>query len=255
MPLSFRHAHDHREELDTVSTTRAVGRSSLTQRHVARMSDQDRAADHAQRDAAWRNVIQRKDGPGKGASHDKPTDEPFDDRWGAGVAIDLRARIVNRAVAGDRISIMIGVGQKHGVRQFMKGYVVDGEGMLCEFVIHEVRDATSFALVRVDEKGIPKLREVVVNPRTRPELAAPRKDMRGRVVMISVEGGRTEIVIGLGEQHGARLGMKGHLIGSGGRTVAPFELARVDLDKAYAYVDETPDFIRPYSTAVLNPSH
>ncbi len=257
MAHSFRHAHDHREDLDATSTARAVGRSSLTQRHVARMNDQDRAADHAQRDAAWRNIIQRKDGPAKGSSHDEPTAGPSeDDRYGAGAGTDLHGRIVHRSLVGaNRFQIMIGLGYKQGVRPNMSGYVVAGDGMLCEFELKEIREATTFAVVTVAEQEADKLRQAVINPSTRPGLAAPRKDMRGRVVSISLEHERTRIVIGLGERHGARWGMKGHLIGSGGRPVAPFEPTSVDLDTAVAYVEEPPDYVRNYMTAVLNPSH
>lgn len=253
MRHSFRHDAGA-SELDPVPSARPVGRSSLTQRHAVRLTDQERADDHARRDAAWLHAggggatVQRKEAPTAGPSED--------DRFGAGpVATDARGRILAvNVIGGDRTQITIGLGVQQGVRVGMMGYVVADDGMLCEFQIHDAGDRTARAFVDTTVDGLRGHLHVMVNPSSRPGVAAPRQDMRARVIMVAVEDGRTRITIGFGERHGARYGMRGYLTDGGGRPYRRFEIAGLDLDRATAYVDDTVDNVRAHTTVVLNPS-
>lgn len=250
MRHSFRHDRDPHQDVVDSSSTRTVGRSPLTQRHVARMSDEDRAADHARRDAAWSGVIQRKESPTEGLTAG-PSE---DDRHGAGAGFDIRGRIAGIMTVGSRRSeLRIMVGAKHGVRPNMTGYIVEGAGMLQEFVVDKVTEDRTIAYVDLERDQIVGHTHVVINPTTRPGLAAPRTNMRARIVGITRTGERTRLVIGYGEKHGARWGMPGYVAGGDGRPFEEFKLEEVDLTKSIAYVSASVDQIRAYPTVVLNP--
>lgn len=85
------------------------------------------------------------------------------------------------------------------------------------------------------------------------DAAPPPKDMKTRVVGVSVVSDGTRIRLGRGAKHGATEGMSGYLVdGATGRT-RQFKVIEVAADKCYAILEievrHVPDDV------VLNPSH
>jgi hypothetical protein len=185
----------------------------------------------------------------------RPTAGPSEsDRFGEGkVAADAQGRIIKVDVVGGQTMITIGLGAQQGVHEGMEGYVKDGDGMAAEFSVFDVKERTAHAFVSIPVGSLHQYSHVVVNPASMPK-APPVKDQKVRIIGISVEGGRTKILIGLGSNHGARGGMKGHLVDDSGRAHADFVIAEEHPGHSVAYVDEIVDQVRAHPNAVINPS-
>lgn len=162
-------------------------------------------------------------------------------------------RIINVSIVGGRTRITIGLGRKQGVRVGMEGYVKKGDGMLADFQIDSTGDRTATAMVDATPDMLHDHNMVMVNPSHMPKSSEPQKDMKSRVVGVSIIGGRTQILIGRGISHGARPGMAGYLVGSGGKPFAKFHLEEVGASASKAFIDYTIDQIKDHHEAILNP--
>lgn len=185
----------------------------------------------------------------------RPTAGPSEsDRFGEGkVAYEALGRILRVDVVDGRTRIMIGLGQQQGVHVGMEGYVKEGDGMAAQFSIEEVRERTALAFVPLPVDVVQRHHQAVVNPAAMPK-APEVKDRTARILGISVVGGKTRILIGLGSNHGARGGMKGYLVDDSGRAHADFVIAEEHPGHCVAYVDEIVDQVRAHPNAVINPS-
>jgi len=178
-----------------------------------------------------------------------------DDRYGEGAKQDVHGRIIGLSIVGGRTQIMIGLGKDQGVHAGMEGYLQAGDGMAADFQIHESRDRVSLAMVDLIPDEVQQHLHVVVNPTTMPKSAEPKEDMSARVIGISVEGGRTKILLGRGIRHGVRWGMRGYLKGSGSHSFADFEIVEAHPGHSVAYVTDTVDAVRAHTDAVINPAN
>jgi hypothetical protein len=225
-----RHDHDHEQRADRPQST-----------DIADVIEHDESAQAV-------SAHQRR-APTAGPSED--------DRFGEGAtARDAEGRIIGVSVVGGMTRIMIGLGKNQGVGVGMEGYVKSDDGMLADFQIEEVRERTSFAMVDVTVDMITSLaRGVVINPSSMPEKSQPVKDTEARIVGVSIEGGRTKIMIGRGARHGARWGMPGYVIGKSGRSIADFTVVEQHSTHCSAFVDLTIDQIQQSERKVmLNPT-
>jgi hypothetical protein len=204
-------------------------------------------------------------GHGHGHSNEGPgtmTAGPSEsDRWGEGkVANDAHGRILGVSVHGDFTRLMIGLGPLQGVHNGMPGYVIDQHGAIWDFSVEvdgeAKHGAISYAMVNAPPQQFQGNSTVVINPSSRP-VAQPKHDMRARILANSIEGGKTKIMIGMGEQHGARIGQKGYVIGHGGKAYEHFEIVEQRGGISYAYITSTIDELHgndPTMEVILNPS-
>lgn len=187
----------------------------------------------------------------------EPTAGPSeDDRFGEGAnARDAEGRIIGVSIVGGRTQIMIGLGKNQGVGVGMEGYIKADDGMLADFQIEQVKERTCYAMVDLTIDGIGDHHQVVVNPSSMPKSSAPVQDVEARIIGVSIEGGRTKIMIGRGVANGARAGMPGYVIGSGGRAVEDFVVTEQYPRHCVAFVNLTIDTLRHHGLQVmLNPS-
>jgi hypothetical protein len=202
--------------------------------------------------AASTDVADLDDGAAKGASR-KQRDEIVDERFGAGpVGSDVNGRIIGLSVKGGQTEIMIGLGSKQGVHVGMEGYIKHGDGMFADFQVHHVDERISRAMVDATPDAIQHNgTNVVVNPASMPKPQA-KTDTKARIIGVSIEGGKTKIMIGLGARHGAKWGMKGHIVGPRGES---FEITEVHPGHSTAIVEATVDMIQHGALEViLNPA-
>jgi hypothetical protein len=202
--------------------------------------------------AASTDVADLEDGSAHAASR-KQRDDFVDERWGAGpVGSDVNGRIIGLSVKGGQTEIMIGLGAKQGVHVAMEGYIKHGDGMFADFQIHQVDERVSRAMVDATPDAIQHNgTQVVVNPASMPKPVA-KQDQKARIIGVSIEGGKTKIMIGLGARHGATWGMKGRIAGARGET---FEISEVHPGHSTAIVEATIDMINQGShEVILNPA-
>ncbi len=223
-----RRDHAHRQDPDRPQSTDIAD--------VIEVDDASEAASKHQRDATA--------GPSE------------EDRFGEGpVASDAEGRILSVSVKGDMTEILIGLGKKQGIHVGMEGYIKQGTGMHADFQIHRVEDRTAFALVDTTPDAIQQTDlRVVVNPSSMPKSSAPKQEMKGRIIGVSIQGGRTRIMIGLGRRHGARSGMTGYVVGPSGGPLFRFVVDEEHPGHVEAFVDATIDMLKDHHQIVLNPS-
>jgi hypothetical protein len=162
-------------------------------------------------------------------------------------------RIINISIVNGMSRIMIGMGRKQGVRIGMEGYIKKGNGMLADFQIDETRgDRVCVANVDVTPDMMKDHHEVVINPSAMPKSTEPQKDMKSRIVGVSIVGGKTKIMIGRGVAHGARAGQIGYIVGNGGRRVETFEVSEAGSTHSSAFVEKTIDQIKDHHEVILN---
>lgn len=75
----------------------------------------------------------------------------------------------------------------------------------------------------------------------------------GRIIGVSVVGGRNKVTIGLGEKQGVRVGMEGYLK-KGAGMAADFSIESVTERTSTAFVDLPMDLIQQHSQVVVNPA-
>jgi hypothetical protein len=164
---------------------------------------------------------------------------------------DVHGRIISVAVEGDMTKITIGLGKNQGVQVGMEGYIPKGGGMLADFQIEEAHERTAIARVELTPDAIHGHTGVIVNPTSKPKSAEPQVNVETRVIGVRIEGGRTKILLGRGQSHGARVGQKGTLF-AGSREIADFEVDTAHPTYCEAFVDATPDMVHQASKVVLN---
>jgi hypothetical protein len=231
--------------------------SEKQQRHSHHHQVRDRPASTDMADVSKVGEEESAAAQSKQQRHAATAGPSEDDRWGEGpVAENAPGRILLVQVKSERTQIMIGLGQKQGVHVGMEGYVKAGDGMLCDFQITEVHERTCFAFVDTTIDSIQSHTDVVVNPPSLPASAQPRKDMKGRIVGLAIEGDRVKLMIGLGMRHGARAGMKGYLVGTSSHPFDTFEVVEEHPGHTIAYLEHTTlDAVRQHTDVVLNPSN
>ena len=203
--------------------------------------------------AASTDVADLDDGSHHAASK-KQRDEVVDERFGPGpIGSDVQGRILGVSVKGGMTEIMIGLGSKQGVHVGMEGYIKHGDGMFADFQIAQVDERISRAMVDATPDAIQQNgTNVVVNPGSMPRPVA-KKDQHARIIGVSIEGGKTKIMIGLGTRHGAQWGMKGYIIG-GSRPIEHFQISEAHPGHSTAIVEATIDMLQGHHEVVINPS-
>ena len=83
---------------------------------------------------------------------------------------------------------------------------------------------------------------------------AKMKDIRGRVIHVSVERGMTRIAISAGPDQGVEEGMAGYLAGADGKSYEDFEIDKIRGRASIAYVRATVDQVTRNPDAVITPS-
>lgn len=78
-------------------------------------------------------------------------------------------------------------------------------------------------------------------------------DAQGRILGVSVVGGRTRIMIGLGQKQGIHLGMEGY-VKAGDGMLADFQIEEVRERTSYAFVETTVDGLADHHQVVVNPT-
>jgi hypothetical protein len=163
-------------------------------------------------------------------------------------------RILNISVSGGMTHITIGLGQKQGVAVGMEGYIKKGNGMLADFQIESIGERTAKASVDVTPDMLKDHHEVVINPTQMPKSSEPQFDVKARLLDISIVGGKTRITIGRGRAHGARGGMHGFIVGSGGKPFAKFTIDEAHSTHSTAFVERSFDEVKDHREIILNPS-
>ncbi|HEY5934392.1 MAG TPA: hypothetical protein VIU61_07155 [Kofleriaceae bacterium] len=176
-----------------------------------------------------------------------------------GMPKDVTGRIINISVvphpngSGAELSkIMIGARVKG--MQGAEGYIKRGSGMLAKFRIGLHDDRTAFAFVDLTPDQLhPHVSDIVINPTAMPKSSERREDIATRVISIDIVKDRTRIKLGVGSSHGARDGMKGHLVHNG-KPYISFVVTKVNSLHSEAFVDTTIDDVRNHNSVMLNPS-
>ena len=171
---------------------------------------------------------------------------------GKGHEHDLHGRIISVSVVGSQTKIMI-AGHVKGMGG-LEGYIKNGSGMLARFKMAIHDDRTAYAFVDLTPDQIKDHTDVVINPKAMPAASERREDIATRVVGVSVVGGKTKIMIGVGSNHGARAGMKGYL-GENGKAYEHFVVSATHSTYSEAFVDTTVDDVQHHTSVMLNPSH
>lgn len=162
-------------------------------------------------------------------------------------------RIIGVSIVGGQTRIMIALGQKQGVAPGMMGYVKKGNGMLADFQIDSVGDRVAHAMVEATPDMLHDNNMVVVNPTQMPKSSESEGDMKARIVNLDIVGGKTRITIGRGTSHGARHGMAGYIVGSGGKPFEKFVIEEAHSTFSYAFVEHTIDGLKGHDQIILNP--
>ena len=174
------------------------------------------------------------------------------DRFGSGlVGTDMQSRIIKVDVVGDRTLVTISKGRSHGVHKNMEGYVKAGGGMLAELTIESVRDYACTAFVDVTPDQLQNHLNVVINPTSKPRVVAG-PDGKTRVLHVSVEGGRTKIIIARGSMHGVASGTRGRLISANGSEGDDFTIEGTTAMQSFAYVASNVDHVNQHQNVRLD---
>jgi hypothetical protein len=176
-----------------------------------------------------------------------------DERFGEGAKSDVHGRILKVDVVSGRTRITIGAGHDQGVRPGMEGYIKVGAGMLADFQIEAAEAVTSVASVDLAPEAVYGNTDVILNPSAKP---APAKDLRGRIIGNSIEGGQVKLMIGLGAGNGVVRGMKGFMhAADNDKPYADFVVGEVTPRVSYAHVKlNNLDEVQRNPQVVLNPS-
>ena len=183
-----------------------------------------------------------------------------EDMQGRPLAHDVHARILGVSVEGEgSMKITFSAGEAQGAVEGMKGYVIDAHGNIHSFTVKDVVGGVSHAYIDGIPDDIYGASTVVLNPKTPPSsTVGAKKDLEARIVGVSIVDGKTQIMIGMGEAHGARVGMKGY-IGAKGKPYAHFTISHFGPggSVSLAKVDVIPDELKQagHDHVVLNPSH
>ena len=176
-----------------------------------------------------------------------------DNRFGSGlIATNLQSRILAVTVENGRTRVTMSQGTAKGVRVGMEGYVRGPGGMLSELQIDAVEPWRCHAFVDVTPDELQNNLLVVLNPTSKPH-ARITKDVRTRVIGVSVESGRTQIIIDRGATNGVTAGMQGHLVSDDGREGDSFTIAGTTARQSIAFVANTVDHVNQHKTVVLRP--
>lgn len=183
----------------------------------------------------------------------KPTAGPSeDDRFGPGpIGANAEARIISGNVVAGRMRITIARGSTHGVRVGMEGHVKSAGFAIASFQIDEVKPHASYAFVDATLDQLGANAKAVINPTSAPPRAS--RDLRSRVLHVSVEGDATRITIARGSDHGIHRGMRGTLVSDSGAEGPDFTVELVDGARSYATVNTTVDVVDAHKQVVLHP--
>lgn len=166
---------------------------------------------------------------------------------------DVTGRIIGYSIEGDRTKLAIGM-HTEGLKPGTEGYIKAGNGMLARFKIAIYSEKRVTAYVDVTPDMLKDHDQVVVNPSSFPESSEERQDIKTRVMGVVVDGGKTKISLGIGNAHGAREGMRGYLVDSGGKPFAEFTVTEARARSSHAFVHATVDEVYQCSSAMLNPT-
>ena len=187
--------------------------------------------------------------------HGRATAGPSaDDRFGPGlVGTNMQSRILAVAVDNDRTRVTMSRGKYHGVHVGMEGYIKAAGGMLSELQIDTVEERRCQAFVDVTPDELKNHLYATLNPTSMPKRVI-NKEFSARIIGVSVEGGRTKIIIAQGSTHGVTAGMRGHLAGPDGREGAELTIEGTTARQSFAFVAGTVDHVHQHPTAVLHPT-
>jgi hypothetical protein len=191
--------------------------------------------------------------PISGEESDKMDEKARKERT-KGLPKDIPGRIVSISVVGNLSKILIAAHIK-GLPAGTEGYIKRGSsGMLAKFRIALYDDRTAIAFVDLTPDMLhDHVSDIVINPTSMPKSSERRHDIATRVVGVSIVGGRTKILLGVGSSHGARDGMKGHLLDNG-KPYEDFVVHKVSSLHCEAFVDTTLDDVQAHKSIMLNPS-
>jgi hypothetical protein len=187
-------------------------------------------------------------------------DPTTEDMQGRPLAHDVHARVLAVTAENDtHAKIAFSAGEAQGAVEGMKGYAIDAHGNVHSFTVIEVSGGVGHGVIEGIPSDVNGFSTVVLNPKTPPNsTAGAKKDLEARIVGVSIVDGKTQIMIGMGEAHGARVGMKGY-IGAKGKPYAHFTISHFGPggSVSLAKVDVIPDELKAdgHDHVVLNPSH
>ncbi|HEX3479762.1 MAG TPA: hypothetical protein VHT91_32285 [Kofleriaceae bacterium] len=168
------------------------------------------------------------------------------------LAHDLPAQVLHVEVHGRMTRIAISAGHKRGVTVGMTGYVSSPHGAVAEFTIDKTEDGLAWADVELTPDTISSAGgSVIVNPAHSPLKKLPR-NARGSVLRVSVEGGRSRIMMSNGYMQGVKYQMPGFVVDKHGRQLETFVVSDLGPNESVALVELTPDQLKDCEI-VLNP--
>ena len=167
---------------------------------------------------------------------------------------DVHARILGVSVHGDKTRIAIGSGPNQGVFVGAPGYLIDHNGLIHKFEISDAESSFAYAMVDAIPDQLHGNITAIVNPSSMPQASVMKKDQEARIIGVSVDGGKTRILIGYSEQRGAMVGMKGWLVSETGHRIVSFEIEELRNGACSAHVEATVDEVEHGAKVVLNPS-
>lgn len=157
---------------------------------------------------------------------------------------DISARLINIEVVGNKTKVGFGIDPKK-VHNGMTVLLMHNDALLAMSGL--VVDATNhyaYGFVDLTPDMIQqRANHIVINPSSIPKSASPHPDIEARIVGVSVVGGKTQIMIGMGTSHGVRAGMDGYCLDAGGKyhVGSRFHISEVGSMHAKAIVDMTVD--------------
>jgi hypothetical protein len=161
-----------------------------------------------------------------------PTDGVDDDdgRFGSGgEAFDLRGRVAQVNDRGEVTRVKLEIGKEAGVRVNMEGYVMRGDSYIATLEVISVSDSRCVVEIDAPMRMVDlHLNHLVINPSTKPTSAIkPAKDLRARVLRITVHGTVQKLVIGAGLEQGVMEGFVGNVFDADGKSMGNFEIREV----------------------------
>jgi hypothetical protein len=157
---------------------------------------------------------------------------------------DISARVINIEVVGNRTKVGFGVDPKK-VHDGMTALLMRGDALLAMTgLVVDASNHYAYGFVDLTPDMIQQAaNHIVINPSSIPKSASPHPDIKARLVGVSVVGGKTQIMIGMGTSHGVRAGMDGYCMDEGGKyhVGSRFHITEVGSMHAKAIVDLTVD--------------
>lgn len=168
---------------------------------------------------------------------------------------DVHARILGVSIHGGKTRIAMGSGPNQGIFQGMHGYVIDVSGHIHKFEVADAEGSLTYAFIDAIPDALHGNVTAILNPASMPADAVAKQDHHARVLGVSVDGKGTRIIIGMGPEHGALIGMKGQLVNESGYKIpgGAFEVDELRDGFCVAHVQVPHEEV--YGTGVImNPS-